>query len=194
MTSDLDHAAELYATYRRTGTSKAEAKRRVYAQLPDFKATVNFGTSLAPRWARRLQKIENDLTRDNNGPTPDPTPSPNGSNGYSPTDDMLAYLTALDPADGEQIVLNLHYLACTHKKANDAAWRYVFAENGSLARLGWRFEVLNNNGRCYQVRILARPQTEQERQIAQLMAEAKALQEKIARLQSNPSVAQQGLF
>ncbi len=186
MTSDLDHAAELYATYRRTGTSKAETKRRVYAQLPDFKATVNFGTSLAPRWARRLQKIENDLTRDNNGPTPDPTPSPNGSNGYSPTDDMLAYLTALDPADGDPFTLNLHYLAWKHKKANDAAWRYVFAENGSLARLGWCFEVLNNNGRCYQVRILAAASDRTAApEIDQLMAEANALQEDLARLQQN---------
>jgi hypothetical protein len=197
MTDQLTQAITLYTDLRRTGLSKAETKRRVYAQLPGFKDSINFGTSLAPAWARHLQKAEAELGRAN-----DATPSPNGTNGstshaptaYSPTDDMLAYLTDLDPAPGDQLTLNLHYLAWKHHKANDAAWRYVFADNGSLARLGWKFEVLNNNGRCYQVRVLARPQTEQQREIDQLQAQLTAIQEQLARLQTRQPVAQQGLF
>ena len=93
---------------------------------------------------------------------------------------------------GDPFTLNLHYLAWKHKKANDAAWRYVFADNGSLARLGWRFEVLNKSGLCYQLRVLERPQTEQQREIDQLKDKVNALLEDLARLQQN--TAQKALF
>jgi hypothetical protein len=202
MTDQLTQAQTIYRDARHVGLNKAAAKRRVDERLPGFRTALANDKSYMASWGRSIQKIEKALAPSTsaNGRTNDTTPSPNGANGhtpaaaYSPTDDMLAYLTDLDPAPGDIITLNLHYLTWTHNKANDAAWRYCFADNGSLARLGWKFEVLANNGRCYQVRVLARPQTEQQREIDQLQAQITAIQEQLARLKTHQPVAQQGLF
>lgn len=187
----LARAKEIYAAARRAGKSKAAAKQAAYDALPGFKEASGFGTSLGAPWARAIQAIELNLitaaTTPPNGngdhPTLFPGLSPSSDRAaaaYSPTDDICAYVEALDPKPGDVITLNLHYLAWHHKKVNDAAWRSAFTQG--LPLRGWRFEVVNTNGRCYQLRVVARPQTEEQRQIAIMEAKLAELQQELARL------------
>lgn len=204
----LAQAKKLYAEARAAGKSKQTAKDAAYDALPGFKEASGFGTSLGSPWARAIQAIEHDLIAraPTNGHSPQANPPQSAPPAaYSPTDDMRAYLQALDPAIGDQLTLNLHYLAWTHKKANDAAWRYVFSDNGSLAREGWRFEIIANTGACYQLRVTARPQDERLLELDRIKAQMTAahddfdrrmaaLQDELTRLKALANPAQKGLF
>jgi len=109
---------------------------------------------------------------------------------YSPMEDIEKYLRHLNPAVGDEILLNLDYLKCMSGQATDSSWRYPFiGKNSRLLRDGWQFTVLNSSGRKYRVRIEAVPppprsaeEIERENQMTSLEAQLAKIAAEIARL------------
>ena len=138
----------------------AEAMRaamRTDGNNPETAVARSMVASMTGFWAR-LEKIAYGRRSKADSDTPPTAPVVASRNGYQPTDDIEKYLTAIDPAIGEEVPLNLEFLAIKYDKPNDSPYRHPFTGKGSrLIKNGWRFEIINNKGREYRVKIIGKP-------------------------------------
>lgn len=162
------------------------AAMRTSGDNPETAAARKKVSSMTGFW-NNLNKIANERR---GGPpvllpipaAPPPTMPP--TNGYKPTNDIKKYLTAIDPAIGEEIPLNLEFLRYKYDKANDSAYRYPFISKDSrLILAGWKFEVINNTTREYRIRIIDKPappksdeEIARENQLAAMKAQFSAME------------------
>lgn len=182
----IEKGLEIYEAARNGGKTKNGAIQVAYNTVPGLKDAVTvFPSSDASYWGSNIGKFERSFNSvhvsngDGNGNGPlFPAES---QNGYSATDDMVGYIEHRDPQVGEEVVLSLHYLAWYHKKY-ESAWRYSFNPDGPLAKRGWKFEIVKSNGKCFTLRVVARPQTEKQRMIEDIKREMAELNRKLEQL------------
>lgn len=148
----LDELASRAVEYQKAGMSKRAARRRA---KNDFYWAKEFGWE-DPRLSRRVQMA---YQRHSFSPPliPDAVAETSGS-GYAPMTDMTGYIEHINPAVGEEIVLNLHYFVWKFGKPNDGAYRHIFINpKSSLLQKGWGFEIVNRSGREFRMKVTARP-------------------------------------
>lgn len=103
---------------------------------------------------------------------------------YEPVSHVEKYLKEIDPNIGDELVFNLHYEQVLFGKANDSAWRQAFTtpDKNRIGKEGWRFEVLNKSGKEYRVKVIAKPQPQE--QVSQEMIMLEQLKRHVAELEA----------
>lgn len=208
----LDMWAEEYTRARRTGLKHTPARIQTAAKMKEAcpeisevlevgmasrfmrgdKSTVDevarvFGSKFGPMVAALRKKLDAEADGGIAVPLLVPTQAVEpaaAKNGHGPTRALERYLEYLNPSIGEIVTFNLHYMAWEGEKVNDSAWRYVFSDDSRLVRAGWKFDVVNKSGKCYQVRVTEKPMSERDRQIVALEQKQAELEAMIAALKS----------